>query len=86
MSCLVSSAMFQKMRQIHFRGAQKKIDCGTSVHPRIIQADPARMILLACEQANELADGENLCLFETEYVRHSIEIRSRLLLDDNVLV
>ena len=49
---------------------------GTAVRSRILQADPARMILLACEQANELADGENVCLFETEYVRHSIEIGS----------
>ena len=52
------------------------MDFGTAVRSRILQADPARMILLACEQANELADGENVCLFETEYVRHSIEIRS----------
>lgn len=52
------------------------MDFGSAVRSRILQADPARMILLACEQANELADGENVCLFETEYVRHSIEIRS----------
>lgn len=51
------------------------MDFGTAIRSRILQADPERMILLACEQVNELADGEDVCLFETEYVRHSIEIR-----------
>lgn len=51
-----------------------QMDLGALIRSRILQTDPTKIILLACEQVNELADGEDVCLFETEYVRHSLEI------------
>lgn len=52
----------------------KQTEFVTVIRSRILQGDPTKIILLACEQFNDLVDGEDVCLFETEYVRHSLEI------------
>ena len=54
----------------------KQTDSGTVIRSRILQSDPTSIILLACEQISELSEGEDVCLFETEHVRHSLEIGS----------
>lgn len=56
--------------------SNKQTDASSAIRPRIVQADPRKIILLACEQVSELSEGEDVCLFETEHVRHSLEIRS----------
>ncbi len=55
----------------------KQADANTIIRSRILRSNPAKTILLACEQVSELLEGDNVCLFETEYVRHSLEIDSR---------
>lgn len=54
----------------------KPTDLSVVIRSRIFQADPTRIVLLACEQVRDLSEGEDVCLFETESVRHSLEIRA----------
>jgi len=56
--------------------SNKQTDASGGIRSRILKADPTTIILLACEQVSELSEGEDVCLFETEYVRHSLEIGS----------
>jgi hypothetical protein len=71
----VSSAIFQGLLA-HWAVGNKQTDASAVIRSRILQADPTTIILLACEQVSELSEGENVCLFETEHVRHSLEIGS----------
>lgn len=73
-TCIASVAVLQRTRVEDPPMGNEKLDANSAIRSRILQTDPSRIMLLACEQVSELLNGENACLFETEHVRHSIEI------------
>lgn len=73
-TCIASVAVLQRIRVEDPPVGNEKLDANSAIRSRILQTDPSRIMLLACDQVSELLNGENACLFETEHVRHSIEI------------